>query len=192
MLGQSGFMICLGCLITMGCLVLATARPPPLGGNGHQSLLYFNSPSRVAGESRTQFLNSNQPLFSIEFSSLNTLIINRSWSLNPKHFCLTFTLFFKSGETYTWSSRDGLKFGSLSNVGLLINCSNLKSSVIILTKFWFLCISKLRLVSPTTMVFFFKSMSGWMSCSISWHSWLLYKFMISMFSELILVIWQGC
>jgi hypothetical protein len=28
-----------------------------LGGNGHQSLLYFNSPSRVAGEHRAQHGN---------------------------------------------------------------------------------------------------------------------------------------
>ena len=64
-------------------------------------ILVLKSSLILKYKSRIQFRNSNQPLFSIEFSSLNTLMINRSWSLNPKHFCLTFTLFFKSGETYT-------------------------------------------------------------------------------------------
>ena len=51
MLGQSGFMICLGCfkshhngLFSVGHGQTATI----LGGDGHQSLLYFKSPSRVA------------------------------------------------------------------------------------------------------------------------------------------------
>ena len=67
MLGQSGYMICLVnpgqsihslSLITMGCLVLATARRPPPGQDGHQSLLYFKSPSRVAGADRISILSS--------------------------------------------------------------------------------------------------------------------------------------
>ena len=52
MLGQSGFMICLGCFKSHhnGLFSVGHGQTDTiLGGNGHQSLLYFNSPSRVAG-----------------------------------------------------------------------------------------------------------------------------------------------
>ena len=52
MLGQSGFMICLGCFKSHHNGLFSVSHGQTvtiLGGNGHQSLLYFNSPSRVAG-----------------------------------------------------------------------------------------------------------------------------------------------
>ena len=52
MLGQSGFMICLGCFKSHhnGLFSVGHGQTDTiLGGDGHQSLLYFNSPSRVAG-----------------------------------------------------------------------------------------------------------------------------------------------
>ena len=52
MLGQSGFMICLGCFKSHhnGLFSVGHGQTDTiLGGNGHHSLLYFNSPSRVAG-----------------------------------------------------------------------------------------------------------------------------------------------
>ena len=51
MLGQSGFMICLGCFKSHhnGLFSVGHGQTDTiLGGDGHQSLLYFKSPSRVA------------------------------------------------------------------------------------------------------------------------------------------------
>ena len=65
MLGQSGFMICLGCFKSHhnGLFSVGHGQTDTiLGGNGHQSLLYFNSPSRVAGDHYffSQLLNWNR------------------------------------------------------------------------------------------------------------------------------------
>ena len=58
MLGQSGFMICLGCFKSHhnGLFSVGHGQTDTiLGGDGHQSLLYFKSPSRVAsGSSSTE------------------------------------------------------------------------------------------------------------------------------------------
>ena len=61
MLGQSGFMICLGCFKSHhnGLFSVGHGQTDTiLGGDGHQSLLYFKSPSRVAGADRISILSS--------------------------------------------------------------------------------------------------------------------------------------